>query len=82
MRANHRPRAERLRARIYNLEIKLANPTSPMGGGNPYWKCNGCGQTDPQVSIEGHRKGCPLEGYRAEIRHYKKLLAEEVQKCV
>lgn len=53
-----------------------------MGGGNPYWKCNGCGQTDPQVSIEGHRKGCPLEGYRAEIRHYKKLLAEEVQKCV
>jgi hypothetical protein len=32
--------------------------TEPVGGGNPYWRCISCKRTDPQISVDGHRRGC------------------------
>lgn len=80
MRANHVPRAERLRARISNLESRHERSRKPMGRGNPYWHCTGCGLTDPQLSVDGHGHNCPYAGLEGEIRYYRQQLAEELLK--
>lgn len=33
-------------------------PTIPIGGDNPYHQCKYCKQSDPYISIEGHKNGC------------------------
>lgn len=33
-------------------------PTSKMIGNNPNYKCDGCGYTLPEISINGHHKEC------------------------
>lgn len=42
-------------------------PTSPIGGGNPYYKCSACGISDPQINgkLENHDPGCTW------VRDYK-----------
>jgi hypothetical protein len=77
VRANHVPAADRLARRIGRLQAKIR-----WGGywvrraGNPYGFCPGCGRTVVEVSVEGHRKGCPVRGVEREIAHYERLLAD------
>lgn len=78
MRANHIPRADRLRERIFKLSLRYDEGHVPIGGGNPYWKCADCGVSDPAESFEGHRRGCQRAGIPKQIEHYKRLLAEEL----
>ena len=35
-------------------------PKKPMGGGNPYWYCESCGRTDPEINgnLDGHMNHC------------------------
>lgn len=79
MKANHIPVQERLRQRIWGLELKLDRshqPSPHRRQGNPYYHCTGCGLHDPQISISGHLKRCPYKGIPKEIEHYKRLLAQ------
>lgn len=44
--------------------------SEPIGGGNPYYRCTSCKQSDPYVSIEGHRAHCEfrlIQPFRAEL---------------
>lgn len=44
--------------------------SEPIGSGNPYWRCTSCKQSDPYVSIEGHRAHCEfrlIQPLRAEL---------------
>lgn len=85
MRANHIPRAERLRNRIWTLEAKKdVNHVKSPSKGNPYYCCAVCGIHDPQLSINQgrHFKGCSLQGLDKEIAFYRRLLAEEEGKVL
>jgi hypothetical protein len=81
MRANHVPRADRLRTRINRLHLRYeaGHVRSPTKG-NPYWCCEECGIHDPQLSIQNgqHFHGCRRGGILKEIAHYERLLAEEL----
>jgi hypothetical protein len=48
--------------------------TKPMGGGNPYYCCVGCGRTDPQINgdINAHGEGC------TEVARYMATFVEGV----
>lgn len=81
MKANHVPRAERLRNRIRFLSYRrdenhVPSPTK----GNPYWCCKECGIHDPELSIRNgkHFGNCQVSGLQKQIDYYKRLLAEEV----
>lgn len=43
--------------------------TEPMGGGNPYRACTGCGRTDPEINgrISGHGSGCTQMEQKADL---------------
>jgi hypothetical protein len=75
MKANHIPAAKRIRNKIRLLENRLDQMHVPIGGGNPYWRCNECGTSDPEVSIRGHQKYCSIPGLSKQIDYYKTLLA-------
>lgn len=58
------------RATRARQHIHIKYESEPIGGGNPYWRCKSCGQSDPYVSIEGHREGCEyvkLHGIRPRL---------------
>ena len=74
MKANNVPRKERIENRIRNLETKLGYPWEPIGGGNPYMMCVGCGKSMPASTYEGHYPGCWVKGVEKEIEYYKGLL--------
>ncbi len=43
----------------------------PIGGGNPYYQCVGCGSAEPQIngSLKGHGQDCPeVQRYYDEKR--------------
>lgn len=84
MRANHIPRAERIKARIYKLSRRQdENHVPSPSKGNPYWCCQECGIHDPELSIRGgrHFSGCRAGGIPKEIEHYRRLLAEAEQQA-
>lgn len=33
-------------------------PTVAIGGGNPYHECKYCGQSEPAISVDGHKTNC------------------------
>jgi hypothetical protein len=76
MRTNHVPRAERLKARIMALQVRLEQSRRAPRGGNPYWSCKECGIYDPQLYVPGgrHHKGCSMQGVEKQIKHYRLLL--------
>lgn len=75
MKANHIPQIERIKNRIYGLEIRKDAARRPARGSNPYWSCKHCGIYDPQLSIDGeHYKGCPMVGIDKQINYFKNLL--------
>lgn len=46
-------------------------PNEPIGGGNPYYRCQHCGVSDPEINgrLEGHRESCEYRLKKeAEIR--------------
>lgn len=74
MKSNHISRNERLKNRIKQLYSKLTNDGwGEFGRGNPYRKCLGCGKAEPQISIDGHGKGCYIQGIRKEIEYYESI---------
>lgn len=80
MKANHIPRAERLRERIFKLRLRLEPESIPYGGGNPYSYCAGCERSMIEASYAGHYKGCVKAGIKKEIEYYEALLQEELEK--
>lgn len=75
MKANRIPQRKRIENHIGVLSDREDAYREPIGGGNPYWRCKGCGISDPYLSIEGgHRKHCPVKGLAKEIAYYKSLL--------
>lgn len=81
MKANHIPRAERLKRRIRFLQYKADAVFVPSPSkGNPYHCCSSCEIHTPSFSINGNRhfKGCKFQGLDKQIAYYKQLLAEEV----
>jgi hypothetical protein len=79
MKDNHIPRAVRLQNRINTLRGKIREDV-PIGGGNPYYMCAGCGKSAPALSYDGHFQHCPYPGIEKQIAHYQKLLDEELGK--
>ncbi len=84
MRANHIPRAQRLRRRIANLEARLDESRAPMdkihgSKGNPYWGCKGCGCADPHITSHGHASHCRYKQLPGEIAYYRKQLQAEME---
>jgi hypothetical protein len=72
MRKNRIPAADRVANRLAKLETRLASSRGPSGGDNPYWRCLGCGITDPARDIRGgHYKSCRYAGLEAEIRFWR-----------
>lgn len=58
-------------------------PTESMGRGNPYYRCTYCKQTDPEISCEGHRKGCRWVQMFNSIQGLKRVLAkQETEKVI
>lgn len=67
-------------------------PTVPMGGGNPYYCCQYCGLTDPQINgiLENHLSTCEyrqrreleiqLIRTRAETELYSDQLREVLER--
>ena len=46
-------------------------PNEPIGGGNPYYRCQHCGVSDPEINgrLEGHRESCEYRLKKeAEVR--------------
>jgi hypothetical protein len=80
MKDNNIPVIERLERRIANLQRREDENHVPIGGGNPYWKCNECGVADPELSCrdEKHYGQCSMQGIGKEIDHYEKLLKDAV----
>ena len=83
MKANHVPRAKRLKSLISKLQNREdVNHIPSPSKGNPYWCCKECGIHDPEryttANNGEHRKGCSLRGLGKQIAYYKKLLAEEL----
>lgn len=74
MRANHIPQTERIQNKINKLKAHLFDDWRPYGRGNPYYYCLHCEQSRPYVSIEGHRKGCPMIGWEKDVEYYTNLL--------
>lgn len=52
-----------------------AYPSSPIGNGNPYYRCNGCGRSAPEISYAGHYAECEYGG-----KSDAWLLIEEIEK--
>lgn len=52
----------------------------PIGGGNPYWRCKSCKQSDPYVTIEGHRAGCEYVTLML-IRPELEELTKKIEAC-
>lgn len=79
MKANHIPRAERLKRRLSGIYAKIerSNSPGPIGDGNPYHFCMECWKDDIAISVSGHWVGCPVPGWEKEAAHYKRLLNEE-----
>lgn len=50
--------ADRLREALGSIPGEHDYPTEPIGGGNPYWRCRGCGKAQPEISISGHGSWC------------------------
>lgn len=47
-------------------------PSSPIGGDNPYYACDGCGRSTPEINYAGHYDGCEY----GQLSEAKKLLDE------
>lgn len=75
MKSNKIPAHIRIQMRIFALECKI-DKWVKIGRGNPYQKCYYCGRSQPDVSNNGHYKGCPEPGFHKEIKYYKNLLSE------
>jgi hypothetical protein len=77
MKANHVPRSERLKWRVWGLESRLEESRARKRG-NPYYYCKGCGIHDPALYVPGgrHHKNCPYQGLEAQISYFKRLLEE------
>ena len=78
MKANHIPRAKRLKNRIIGLKMRKDAARRPARGTNPYWSCKHCGIYDPQLFVHGgeHHKGCPMVGIDKQIQYFELLLKE------
>ena len=52
--------------------------TEPCGGGNPYYRCIHCKQTDPQINgaLDGHLAGCTYRRAMEEGQEYKPFAQE------
>lgn len=74
MKDNNIPRKERIERRIANLKRKVSEPWEPIGHGNPYSRCIGCGISRPENK---HWKGCWVRGIEKQIDYYEGLLYEE-----
>lgn len=80
MRANRIPRHTRLTNRIDKLWSRMRENVK-IGKGNPYYKCPECGISVPEMSRQdGHWPGCEKISLLKEINHYRRLLAEELNK--
>jgi len=78
MRANHVPTIDRLQKRVDRLCIQLGEYLRRIGRGNPYQQCKHCGISQPELSFNPHRKGCPVPGWAKEIIHYQGILMDEM----
>lgn len=54
-------------------------PNKPIGGDNPYWQCKYCGQSDPNIDIDGHFSSCEWESVYNQFDILKSQLPREVQ---
>jgi len=54
-------------------------PNKPIGGSNPYYQCKYCGQSDPNVDIDGHFNSCEWESVYNRFDILKSQLPSEVQ---
>jgi len=79
MKTNHIPVQVRLKNRIAKLYAALGDETEPIGKPNPYHRCSGCKRSIPDISINGHFKGCRVVGIKKEIAYYKALMANSDQ---
>jgi hypothetical protein len=74
MKDNNVPREKRIKRRIANLKAKISDPWEPIGHGNPYSRCVGCGISMPEWNFGEHRKGCWVSGVEKQVEYYEKLL--------
>lgn len=49
-------------------EFPSSAPMHPIGGGNPYWACDYCDTTGPEISIRGHDESCRWKRMRDRIQ--------------
>ncbi len=64
----------RIKRRISSLEDKLGNWEIPYGKSNPNYYCSCCKKSLPEISIDGHGKGCSISGILNEIKYLKRKL--------
>ena len=73
MKANHIPTHTRLQWRINALSSKLEDCWTKESG-RFYQFCRHCGLDVISVNMNGHAKGCTVNGVEKEIVWYKELL--------